>query len=65
MNGLDRARVLRELMPEVPLIMFSAFADPDTIKQALSAGVSALVSKSEQISVLLGEARRLIYAIAA
>jgi DNA-binding NarL/FixJ family response regulator len=51
-------------MPQVPLIMFSAFADAHTAKQALSAGVSALISKSEQVSVLLGEARRLTYPIA-
>jgi two-component system chemotaxis response regulator CheY len=65
MNGLEAARVLKRLMPEVPLLMYSAFSDSFTEKQARSAGVSALVSKSENVSVLLGKARSLVYPIAA
>jgi DNA-binding NarL/FixJ family response regulator len=65
MNGLETARVLKRVMPEVPLIMYSAFSDSFTEKQARSAGVSALVSKSENVSVLLGKARSLVYPIAA
>lgn len=57
MNGLEAARVLSRIMPRVPLIMYSAFSDPFTEKAASSAGVSAMVSKSEDISVLLGKAR--------
>jgi DNA-binding NarL/FixJ family response regulator len=57
MNGLDAARVLKRLMPEVPVIMFSAYSDSSTEKEARSAGVSALVSKFEHVSVLLGKAR--------
>ena len=57
MNGLEATRVLRRLMPEVPVIMYSAYADSSTEKAARSAGVCALVSKSENISVLLGKAR--------
>src|SRR6266851_5369780 len=65
MNGLDSARALTRLMPEVPVIMYSAYSDSFTEKEARSAGVSALVSKSEPISVLLGKARSLLYQIAA
>lgn len=57
MNGLDATRVLKRVMPEVPVIMYSAYSDSFTEKEARSAGVSALVSKSEHISVLLGKAR--------
>jgi DNA-binding NarL/FixJ family response regulator len=57
MNGLDATRVLKRLMPEVPVIMFSGYSDSLTEKEARSAGVSALVSKSENISVLLDKAR--------
>jgi two-component system chemotaxis response regulator CheY len=60
MNGLEAARVLKRRMPEVPLIMYSAFSDSFTEKQARSAGVSAVVSKSENVSVLLGKARSLV-----
>jgi len=57
MNGLDATRALKRLMPEVPIIMYSAYGDSSTEKEARSAGVSALVSKSEHTSVLLGKAR--------
>jgi len=65
MNGLDAARALKRLMPEVPIVMFSAYSASFTEKEARSAGVSALVSKSEHISVLVGIARDLVYAMAA
>ncbi len=65
MNGLDAARALKRCMPEVPLIMFSAYSDSFTEKEARSAGISALVSKSEHMSVLIGKARSLLYQIAA
>lgn len=61
MNGLDAARVLRRLMPEVPIVMFSAYADPFTEKEARSAGASILVSKFGDISALVGIARSLVY----
>ena len=57
MNGLDATRDLKRVMPEVPIIMYSAYSDSSTEKEARSAGVSALVSKFEHISVLLGKAR--------
>jgi DNA-binding NarL/FixJ family response regulator len=57
MNGLDATRDLKRMMPEVPIIMFSAFSDSSTEKEARSAGVSALVSKFERTSVLLRKAR--------
>jgi len=57
MNGLDATRVLRRVMPEVPVIMYSAYSDSSTEKAANSAGVRALVSKLEPTSVLLGKAR--------
>ena len=62
MNGLDAARVLNRVMPEVPLIMYSAFSDSFTEKEARAAGISVLVSKSENTSVLLGKARSLVEA---
>jgi DNA-binding NarL/FixJ family response regulator len=65
MNGLDAARILKRVMPEVPVLMYSAYDDSLTEKEARSAGVSALVSKSERLSVLLDKARSLVYRIAA
>jgi two-component system, NarL family, nitrate/nitrite response regulator NarL len=65
MNGLDAARTLKRIMPEVPVLMYSAYDDSLTEKEARSAGVSALVSKSERLSVLLDTARSLVDHIAA
>ncbi|HKV80128.1 MAG TPA: response regulator [Candidatus Sulfotelmatobacter sp.] len=60
MNGLEATRVLKQMMPEVPVIMYSAEADSSTEKAARAAGVCALILKSENISVLLGKARSVL-----
>jgi len=52
-------------MPALPLIMFSAYSDAFTEKEARSAGVSLFVSKSEHMSVLVDKARSLLDHIAA
>jgi DNA-binding NarL/FixJ family response regulator len=65
MNGIDAARVLKRSMPMVPLIIFSEYSDVFSEKEARSAGVTALVSKSEHLSVLVGKARALLYPAAA
>ena len=65
MNGIDAARALRRLMPTVPLIIFSEYSDVFSVEEAHSAGISALVSKSEHMSVLVSKARALLYNIAA
>ena len=61
MNGVDAARVLKQLMPEVPIVMFSIHNDAFIEREARSAGVAALVSKFEDMSELLGIARNLLY----
>ena len=65
MSGLDVARALKRLMPDVPIVMFSAYSDSFIEKEAHSAGISALVSKFEDMSVLVGIARNLVHEIAA
>ncbi len=65
MNGIDAARVLRKLMPTLPLIIFSEYSDVLSEAEARSAGVSDLVSKSEHVSVLVAKARALLYPVAA
>jgi two-component system chemotaxis response regulator CheY len=65
MNGLEAARVLKRLMPAVPLILYSAFGDKFAEQQARLIGISELVSKSEHVSVLIHKARRLLYPSAA
>jgi DNA-binding NarL/FixJ family response regulator len=65
MNGIEATRTVRTLMPTVPVIMFSEYSDLLSEQEALSAGVSALVSKSEHISFLIEKARALLYPAAA
>jgi DNA-binding NarL/FixJ family response regulator len=61
MNGFDAARVLRRVMPTVPLIMYSAFGDKFVEHQAVLIGISEVVSKSENASVLIHKAQSLFY----
>jgi len=60
MSGIEAARILSHLMPAVPIIIFSEYSDVLSEQEASSLGISAVVPKSEQISLLLGEARRLL-----
>jgi DNA-binding NarL/FixJ family response regulator len=60
MNGVEAASVLRRLMPTVPLIVFSDYSDVFSAEEARSIGISALVSKSDHISVLVNKARALL-----
>lgn len=59
MNGLDAARILKELMPAVPLIMFSEYGETFSESTARSAGISALLSKFAHASVLVEKVRLL------
>jgi len=63
MNGIDAARILRLLMPEIPLIMDSAISDKFAEDQARVIGISEIVSKSapqliQKARFLLGSAAR-------
>lgn len=61
MNGFDAARILKRIMPAVPLILYSATHDKVVERQARLVGVSETVSKSDSVSVLIEKARHLIY----
>src|SRR6266496_330571 len=65
MNGIDATRALKTLMPTVPVIIFSEYSDVFSEQEARSAGISAMVSKSENVSVLIDKARDLLYPAAA
>jgi CheY-like chemotaxis protein len=38
MNGLDAARALKRLMPEVPIVIFSAYSDSSQRKKRVLQG---------------------------
>lgn len=62
MNGLEAARQLKVLMPDVPLLMFTNNADAIVKKEARSAGISAVISKSDSdaLEQLLAQAKALL-----
>lgn len=65
MNGLEAARWLKRLMPEVLLIMYSATNDDAAERTARSVGISEIVSKSQRVSELIDAARSLVHRKAA
>lgn len=65
MNGLEETRILKKLMPEVPIIIYSAHIDQFIAREAVAAGASAVVPKSESTTVLLSTARHLVEDLAA
>jgi DNA-binding NarL/FixJ family response regulator len=65
MNGIDATRALKTLMPTVPVIIFSEYSDVFSEQEARSAGISAMVSKSENVSVLIDRVRSLLFPAAA
>ena len=60
MNGLEAARLLKQTMPEVPLIMYTATNDNAVERNAKSMGISKMISKSQRVSVLIDAARSLV-----
>lgn len=65
MNGLEAARVLKQIMPTAILILYSAACDEFPEQLAVSAGISGLISKSGRVSLLIERARGLAYPRAA
>src|SRR5437868_9236393 len=65
MNGLDAARILKQMMPLTPLIMYSLFGDAFAEQQARLIWISEVVSKSQPAAILVRKARKLLYRTAA
>lgn len=61
MNGLQAAFVLRRLFPNLPIILFSLYSDGMVRAEAARAGIDAVVSKTEDIPVLLDKAHELLH----
>ena len=60
MNGLEATRILRKQMPDVPIILYSAHIDAFVEKEALAAGASAAVPKSDVVELLIARSRALL-----
>jgi two-component system, chemotaxis family, chemotaxis protein CheY len=61
MNGLEAARALKTLMPDVPLVMFTNHEGSAMEKEARAAGISAIVSKAESADRLVQHANVLLH----
>jgi two-component system, NarL family, nitrate/nitrite response regulator NarL len=53
MNGLEAAAILHDKLPKVPIILFTLHKDIVSEKRAQAIGVRAVVSKMDQIDVLV------------
>ncbi len=58
-NGLAIAVILREVVPNTPIILFTVFKDVIPIRIAEEAGVASIVSKSDRLTLLADEVQRL------
>jgi CheY-like chemotaxis protein len=55
MSGLEMLPKVRELRPDVPVIMITAYGDPDTKRKAIEGGASGLLTKPIDFTLLRGE----------
>lgn len=59
MNGLEEMRLLKQLMPHVPVIIYTVYGDPFVEKELRAAGASAVIPKSAATATLIAKARSL------
>jgi CheY-like chemotaxis protein len=55
MTGLEMLPRVKEIRPEVPVIMISAYGDADTKRKALESGATGLLTKPIDFSLLREE----------
>ena len=55
MTGLEMLPKVREVRPEVPVIMITAYGDPETKRKALEGGATGLLTKPIDFSLLRAE----------
>jgi CheY-like chemotaxis protein len=55
MTGLEMLPKVKEMRPEVPVIMITAYGDPDTRRKALESGATGLLTKPIDFALLRHE----------
>src|ERR1700745_1165782 len=55
MTGLEMLPKVREMRPDVPVIMIPAYGDPDTKRKAIESGASGLLTKPIDFTLLREE----------
>jgi DNA-binding NarL/FixJ family response regulator len=63
MNGLQAARILREMMSDVPIILFTLHASAILLSEVQMAGVTSVVSKAEGFDGLRKEVEALLESV--
>jgi len=61
MNGLQAALAIRKLFPDMPIILFSLYGDGPVRAEAARVGVDAVVSKTDDMPVLIDKAHKLVH----
>ena len=55
MTGLEMLPKVRELRPDVPVIMITAYGDPETKRKAIESGATGLLTKPIDFALLREE----------
>ena len=55
MSGLELLPKAKSIRPDVPIIMITAYGDPETKRKALEGGAEGLLTKPIDFTVLRGE----------
>ena len=55
MTGLEMLPKVREIRPEVPIIMITAYGDPETRRKATEGGATGLLTKPIDFTLLRAE----------
>ena len=63
MTGLDAAPLLRKLLPDTRIILFTVQDGPDVERLARAAGIHAVVSKNQAASKLILQAQAMLASI--
>src|SRR3984893_12782058 len=63
MTGLDAAPLLRKLLPDTPIILFTVQEGGEVERLARAAGINAVVSKSQAAAELVLKAQALLASI--
>jgi CheY-like chemotaxis protein len=58
MTGLEMLPKVKALRPEVPVIMITAYGDPETKRRAIEGGADGLLTKPIDFATLRGEIDR-------
>jgi DNA-binding NarL/FixJ family response regulator len=63
MNGLDAARILNQMMSDVPIILFTMHASALLLSEVQAAGIRSIVSKSDGLGGLATQVESLLESV--